>query len=728
MFIRFLVIPIPLLISWGGDGHAIVTHVAKSLATERGNRFVENLVGEDFIEASRWADTPEASSKYPDSDNYHFSHTPYRDCREFDIDRDCGFPGKEGLCIVTGLADAIMMAIDPDVERNDRADALKFVLHFMADIHQPLHTGFREDAGGTAIDISNAPNATLHTVWDYGLIENQLQGKSWESMSESILISVNSNQRKFVSRLASQQNITEILKNGTRDRLVEYIGKIASDTSMTVTCKIAYMNEERVFIESGDYLTEKYYRQGQMGVQVQLSKASVRLGLLIDAMADIFAARRAEQKEELRALRIGKLFEESRRIAAEKAARVHNPLEGNRFAILSIEFDEEDYLYESDGEVVDIPVPTGLSKKQIKELRAARRAQEARRVKNKLKRDERKRITRFVDGIDLNSLVLIKRSGRFFVTYQRFVTSRVFYPLQYHVIFVRFLNQGEGDEPIGFLLDRKIFRLPPTTEFLVQMFKAMKGEDDDTAGAESFGTDTVTSVESFEIRRDRNDRSDPITSFLLGMDESPVPFPDRDGKSDDYIKQFKSVDERIRYEQKLDEMNIAKLEKFKHDVIVVSAHGLIFVSAMRFCNNPAKTKFVVNKHSLIDSRASIEHNFALMIDQRMLDEDITPGALKFVQRAIFSPRVAKRSSSLSEVNPILARNLPIFAEAFGTKRADVDIVMMARFNKFEAVHRPDKPLLVTFLVDLSVDPSRLAMLEALGGPLMKLLMNRPPKA
>jgi hypothetical protein len=83
----------PIVSGWSEEGHHIITTAAVRLISEQAIRYLENHLGEDFVTASIWADSEDASTRYPNSSEYHFSHTPYRDCQPFHINRDCGFPG-----------------------------------------------------------------------------------------------------------------------------------------------------------------------------------------------------------------------------------------------------------------------------------------------------------------------------------------------------------------------------------------------------------------------------------------------------------------------------------------------------------------------------------------------------------------------------------------------------------------------------------------------------------
>ena len=111
----------------------------------------------------------------------------------------------------------------------------------------------------------------------------------------------------------------------------------------------------------------------------------------------------------------------------------------------------------------------------------------------KERRIRKRRAAKLVDGVDINSLVLIKRDVRYFVTARERVVSPSFLPTINIVTFVKF---GNTVEAVGFLFDAEVFgerRLKP--EFLTRVFNALKGvEDDEKTGFASAAIDNVETI------------------------------------------------------------------------------------------------------------------------------------------------------------------------------------------------------------------------------------------
>jgi hypothetical protein len=89
-----------------------------------------------------------------------------------------GQPASEGPardCIVNKIDEFAAELGDPATTPGERLLALKFLIHFVGDLHQPLHAADHEDRGGNCIALSPSPDGidgNLHAYWDIGAIEN----------------------------------------------------------------------------------------------------------------------------------------------------------------------------------------------------------------------------------------------------------------------------------------------------------------------------------------------------------------------------------------------------------------------------------------------------------------------------------------------------------------------------------------------------------------------------
>jgi hypothetical protein len=157
--------------AWGVEGHHIVARIAWSQMTPATKHGVQNLLGaDDFVRASTWAD--EVRPQRPETYNWHFVDIPYRETK-FDPLRDCK-PTDRGDCIIAELERTRRVLSDATGSTEEQKEALKFLMHFVGDLHQPLHVIDDLDRGGNDVHVTLAgqPAATvrgtanLHGVWD----------------------------------------------------------------------------------------------------------------------------------------------------------------------------------------------------------------------------------------------------------------------------------------------------------------------------------------------------------------------------------------------------------------------------------------------------------------------------------------------------------------------------------------------------------------------------------
>ena len=157
--------------AWGPLGHRAIALIAEEHLTPAARAFVaERLENSSMAGAANWADSVTDDPRFPGSIWYHFEKIP--DGVGY-LDNLRALPGKQrrkGGAVVAILAAEDCLR-DPGARRRDQTTALKFLIHLVGDLHQPLHTGRPEDKGGVEIETtwSGAP-MSLHRIWDSGLI------------------------------------------------------------------------------------------------------------------------------------------------------------------------------------------------------------------------------------------------------------------------------------------------------------------------------------------------------------------------------------------------------------------------------------------------------------------------------------------------------------------------------------------------------------------------------
>jgi nuclease S1 len=156
--------------AWGAAGHAIVAEIAQRRLTPEVLVSVKELLGGEISLASisNWADTIQLIR--PETRRWHFVNIPVG-AERYDPGRDC----PDGACVVAAIDHFRRVLAEKTRPHPERLEALKFLVHLVADAHQPLHTAEREsDQGGVLLLVSLFGEPTnLHAVWDFGLLDKR---------------------------------------------------------------------------------------------------------------------------------------------------------------------------------------------------------------------------------------------------------------------------------------------------------------------------------------------------------------------------------------------------------------------------------------------------------------------------------------------------------------------------------------------------------------------------
>jgi hypothetical protein len=153
--------------AWGTQGHSVIANLAYAQLTVKAKTEVDRLLalepGATLASISTWADETRNKTTAP----WHYVNFP-RDTCTYDATRDC----PDGQCVV-GAIDRQLAILASNAPDEKRLNALKYVVHFVADVHQPLHAGYADDRGGNKYQVQAFGRGTnLHALWDSGLIEH----------------------------------------------------------------------------------------------------------------------------------------------------------------------------------------------------------------------------------------------------------------------------------------------------------------------------------------------------------------------------------------------------------------------------------------------------------------------------------------------------------------------------------------------------------------------------
>lgn len=156
---------------WGPEGHRLVAEIAWKHLSVTAKAEITRLLpeGETLVSVAPWAD--EVRPQRRETAPWHYINIPVEAARG--VWRPyC--PNDE--CIVTAIGRMAARLADRSLPAAERDEALRFVVHFVGDLHQPLHCGDRRDRGGNDVAVIFRQRPTnLHSIWDTPLLQEMLQ-------------------------------------------------------------------------------------------------------------------------------------------------------------------------------------------------------------------------------------------------------------------------------------------------------------------------------------------------------------------------------------------------------------------------------------------------------------------------------------------------------------------------------------------------------------------------
>ena len=236
---------------WGREGHQIVAAVAEDHLDETTKVMIQSLIGNNHLySVATWAD--DIRKERYDTAPWHYVDIPLGST--YDPARDCELPRS---CVVVKISDFVRVLKDKGKSREERAEALKFVVHFVGDIHQPLHA-VKEAAGGNGVHVMFLGSSrcgryecNLHGVWDSDLIEHTGLSREEYAHREEGLIAAEK---------------LDVQAGGTPEQWADESLKLA----------------QAAWVPDGADLDEHYYEQQIKVVDKQMALAGLRLAKLLN--------------------------------------------------------------------------------------------------------------------------------------------------------------------------------------------------------------------------------------------------------------------------------------------------------------------------------------------------------------------------------------------------------------------------------------------------------------
>ena len=152
---------------WGQTGHRTIGKIAEDYLTGKTKRKISELLdGQGLALVATFGDDIKSDKNYDKFYTWHFVNMPFEVAYE-DADKN---PKGD---LVSGIATCKKIILDKNATKDEKIFYLKFLVHLIGDLHQPLHVGRAEDKGGNTFQVRWFNDGTnLHSVWDSKMINH----------------------------------------------------------------------------------------------------------------------------------------------------------------------------------------------------------------------------------------------------------------------------------------------------------------------------------------------------------------------------------------------------------------------------------------------------------------------------------------------------------------------------------------------------------------------------
>ncbi|MEM7186196.1 MAG: S1/P1 nuclease [Bacteroidota bacterium] len=235
---------------WGRNGHRATGQIAEAHLSAKARKAIDKLLnGESLAMVSTYADEIRSDTTYRKYGPWHYVNYPFDSTYE-------AHPKSEKGDIIVAINTCISVLKDNESTQRDKVFHLKMLVHFIGDLHQPLHIGMAEDRGGNDFQVQWFDEGTnLHVVWDTKMIDSY--NMSYSELADNR------------ARLTEEQ--LEFIQSGT---VLDWMQESRE------LCKNLYTTAK-----VGDALGYRYMYAYMDILRTQLQKGGIRLAAVLN---DIF--------------------------------------------------------------------------------------------------------------------------------------------------------------------------------------------------------------------------------------------------------------------------------------------------------------------------------------------------------------------------------------------------------------------------------------------------------
>jgi hypothetical protein len=176
---------------WGKTGHRTTGAIAQQYLTKKTKKAIASLLdGQSLAFASTYADEIKSDDRYRSYGPWHYVNVPFDKTYQT-------HPKNESGDIIQGIDKCVEVLKSNTASRADKAFHLKLLIHFIGDLHQPMHVGLSSDKGGNDFQVQWYRDGTnLHSVWDTKMIESY--GMSYTELAHN-MPQINKKERKSIA-------------------------------------------------------------------------------------------------------------------------------------------------------------------------------------------------------------------------------------------------------------------------------------------------------------------------------------------------------------------------------------------------------------------------------------------------------------------------------------------------------------------------------------------------
>jgi hypothetical protein len=292
--------------SWGCEGHWIVARIAEWHLTPTARRKAAELLAQNkidphlervcpaggrdtFVDGATWAD--DVRVVRPSTSDWHFLDIP----RDAPQDQGATFCGSAGC--VTKAIDTQLGVLRSSQPGSKRAEALRYVVHFVGDVHQPMHDVTNGDRGGNCVPVTyllRAPqlqengkySPNLHQMWDTSIIRTELSERMFTVGELASAINCRFDSQIDAWMKEPPSPMTWAWEGHQKAAEVAY-GKLAPSVPVQepvklASCSVGHVSQHMLAL--GLVADRKYEDAALAVIEEQLAKAGARLAAELNAV------------------------------------------------------------------------------------------------------------------------------------------------------------------------------------------------------------------------------------------------------------------------------------------------------------------------------------------------------------------------------------------------------------------------------------------------------------